>query len=522
MESLPKKTDSGIEVKKVYTSEDLPKEIDGNQLPGSFPYTRGVQSDMYRGKLWTMRQYAGFSTAEESNQRYHFLLAQGVMGLSVAFDLPTQIGYDADHDLADGEVGKVGVSICSLKDMEILFKDIPLDKISTSMTINATGFILLAFYVALAKQRGVALSALSGTIQNDILKEYAARGTYIYPPKPSMRIITDIFEWCSEHLPKWNSISISGYHIREAGSTAVQELAFTLSNGKAYVQAAQAKGLDINVFGKRLSFFFNAHNNLFEEVAKFRAARTMWAKIMKDLGATDEKALMLRFHTQTGGATLTAQQPHNNISRVTVQTIAAVLGGTQSLHTNGFDEALGLPTQEAASIALRTQQIVAFESGIADTADPLAGSYFVENLTKEIEDKSWELMQQIDQMGGSVAAIETGFMQNKIAESAYAYQKAIESNEKIIVGVNQFRNDSEIDIPILKINESIRQEQIKNLQTLKNNRDHQKVADCLLAIKTAAKEGTNLMPPVIEAVEAFCTLGEISDALRTVFGEYQS
>ncbi len=522
MESLPKKTDSGIEVKKVYTSEDLPKEIDGNQLPGTFPYTRGVQSDMYRGKLWTMRQYAGFSTAEESNQRYHFLLAQGVMGLSVAFDLPTQIGYDADHDLADGEVGKVGVSICSLKDMEILFKDIPLDKISTSMTINATGFILLAFYVALAKQRAVALSALSGTIQNDILKEYAARGTYIYPPKPSMRIITDIFEWCSEHLPKWNSISISGYHIREAGSTAVQELAFTLSNGKAYVQAAQAKGLDINVFGKRLSFFFNAHNNLFEEVAKFRAARTMWAKIMKDLGATDEKALMLRFHTQTGGATLTAQQPHNNISRVTVQTIAAVLGGTQSLHTNGFDEALGLPTQEAASIALRTQQIVAFESGIADTADPLAGSYFVENLTKEIEDKSWELMQQIDQMGGSVAAIETGFMQNKIAESAYAYQKAIESNEKIIVGVNQFRNDSEIDIPILKINESIRQEQIKNLQTLKNNRDHQKVADCLLAIKTAAKEGTNLMPPVIEAVEAFCTLGEISDALRTVFGEYQS
>ncbi len=522
MESLPKKTDSGIEVKKVYTSEDLPTGLDGQLAPGSFPYTRGVQADMYRGKLWTMRQYAGFSTAEESNQRYHFLLAQGVMGLSVAFDLPTQIGYDADHDLADGEVGKVGVSICSLKDMEILFKDIPLDKISTSMTINATGFILLAFYVALAKQRGISLNALSGTIQNDILKEYAARGTYIYPPKASMRIITDIFEWCSEHLPKWNSISISGYHIREAGSTAVQELAFTLSNGKAYVQAAQAKGLDINVFGKRLSFFFNAHNNLFEEVAKFRAARTMWATIMKDLGATDEKALMLRFHTQTGGATLTAQQAHNNISRVTVQTIAAVLGGTQSLHTNGFDEALGLPTQEAASIALRTQQIVAFESGIADTADPLAGSYFVENLTKEIENKSWELMQQIDQMGGSVAAIETGFMQNKIAESAYAYQKAIESNEKIIVGVNQFRNDTELDIPILKINESIRQEQIKKLNELKSNRDQQRVTECLLAIKEAAKNGTNLMPPVIEAVEAFCTLGEISDALRSIFGEYQS
>ena len=522
MESLPKKTDSGIEVKKVYTSEDLPTGLDGQLAPGSFPYTRGVQADMYRGKLWTMRQYAGFSTAEESNQRYHFLLAQGVMGLSVAFDLPTQIGYDADHDLADGEVGKVGVSICSLKDMEILFKDIPLDKISTSMTINATGFILLAFYVALAKQRGISLNALSGTIQNDILKEYAARGTYIYPPKPSMRIITDIFEWCSEHLPKWNSISISGYHIREAGSTAVQELAFTLSNGKAYVQAAQAKGLDINVFGKRLSFFFNAHNNLFEEVAKYRAARTMWARIMKDLGATDEKALMLRFHTQTGGATLTAQQPHNNISRVTVQTIAAVLGGTQSLHTNGFDEALGLPTQEAASIALRTQQIVAFESGIADTADPLAGSYFVENLTKEIEGKSWELIQQIDQMGGSVAAIETGFMQNKIAESAYAYQKAIESNEKIIVGVNQFRNDTELEIPILKINESIRQDQIKKLNELKNNRDQQRVNECLLAIKEAAKNGTNLMPPVIEAVEAFCTLGEISDALRSIFGEYQS
>lgn len=522
MDSLSKKTDSGIEVKKVYTSEDLPSKLDGQSLPGKFPFTRGVQSDMYRGKLWTMRQYAGFSTAEESNQRYHFLLAQGVMGLSVAFDLPTQIGYDADHDLADGEVGKVGVSVCSLEDMEILFKDIPLDKISTSMTINSTGFILLALYVALAKKRGIALASLSGTIQNDILKEYAARGTYIYPPKPSMRIITDIFEWCSEHLPKWNSISISGYHIREAGSTAVQELAFTLSNGKAYVQAAQAKGLDINVFGKRLSFFFNAHNNLFEEVAKFRAARTMWAKIMKDLGATDEKALMLRFHTQTGGATLTAQQPHNNISRVTVQTIAAVLGGTQSLHTNGFDEALGLPTQEAASIALRTQQIVAFESGIADTADPLAGSFYVEKLTKEIEDKAWELIEQMDQMGGSVAAIETGFMQNKIAESAYAYQKAIESNEKIIVGVNQFRNDSEIDIPILKINESIRQEQIQKLKVLKNNRDAQKVANCLTAIKNAAKGSDNLMPVVIEAVEAHCTLGEISDALRNVFGEYQS
>ena len=406
MQEELKRTDSGIEVKKVYTQQDLPVDMNGNSLPGEFPYTRGVQSDMYRGKLWTMRQYAGFSTAEESNKRYHFLLAQGVMGLSVAFDLPTQIGYDADHDLADGEVGKVGVSICSLDDMEILFKDIPLDKISTSMTINSTAYILLALYVALAKKRGIDLAQLSGTIQNDILKEYAARGTYIYPPKSSMRIITDIFEWSSTHLPKWNSISISGYHIREAGSTAVQEIAFTLSNGKAYVKAAIEKGLNIDVFGKRLSFFFNAHNNLFEEVAKFRAARKMWAQIMQDLGATDPKALMLRFHTQTGGATLTAQQPMNNISRVTIQTIAAVLGGTQSLHTNGFDEALGLPTEEAAGIALKTQQVVAFESGITDTADPLAGSYFVESLTNEIETKALELIQQIDNMGGSVAAIE--------------------------------------------------------------------------------------------------------------------
>ena len=395
MQEESKRTDSGIEVKKVYTQQDLPVDMNGKCLPGEFPYTRGVQSDMYRGKLWTMRQYAGFSTAEESNKRYHFLLAQGVMGLSVAFDLPTQIGYDADHDLADGEVGKVGVSICSLDDMEILFKDIPLDKISTSMTINSTAYILLALYVALAKKRGIDLAQLSGTIQNDILKEYAARGTYIYPPKSSMRIITDIFEWSSAHLPKWNSISISGYHIREAGSTAVQEIAFTLSNGKAYVKAAIEKGLNIDVFGKRLSFFFNAHNNLFEEVAKFRAARKMWAQIMQDLGATDPKALMLRFHTQTGGATLTAQQPMNNISRVTIQTIAAVLGGTQSLHTNGFDEALGLPTEEAAGIALKTQQVVAFESGITDTADPLAGSYFVESLTNEIEKKHWNSFNKL-------------------------------------------------------------------------------------------------------------------------------
>ncbi len=522
MQDKVKKTDSGIAINKVYTMADLPENLNDNQMPGEFPYTRGVQKDMYRGKLWTMRQYAGFSTAEESNQRYHFLLSQGVMGLSVAFDLPTQIGYDPDHSLSEGEVGKVGVSICSLADMEILFKDIPLDKISTSMTINSTSFILLALYVALAKKRGIDIKELSGTIQNDILKEYAARGTYIYPPKHSMRIITDIFEWCSNHLPKWNSISISGYHIREAGSTAVQEVAFTLSNGKAYVKAAQAKGLDINVFGKRLSFFFNAHNNLFEEVAKFRAARKMWAQIMKDLGATDEKAMMLRFHTQTGGATLTAQQPLNNISRVTVQTLAAVLGGTQSLHTNGFDEALGLPTQEAASIALRTQQIVAFESGVTDTVDPLAGSYFIENLTYQIEKEALTLIKNIDDMGGSVTAIENGFMQNKIADSAYAYQKNIESKEKIIVGVNEFISESSTPIPILKIDEKIRQEQIDKLKLIKENRDADTVAACLAAIKLAALGTENLMPKVIEAVEQHCTLGEISDTLRSVFGEYQA
>jgi methylmalonyl-CoA mutase N-terminal domain/subunit len=475
---------------------------------------------MYLGKLWTMRQYAGFSTAEESNKRYHYLLSQGVMGLSVAFDLPTQIGYDSDHELADGEVGKVGVAIDSIEDMEILFKGIDLEKVSTSMTINATGFILLAFYVALAKKQGADLNKLTGTIQNDILKEYAARGTYIYPPKPSMRIITDIFEWCSSNVPKWNTISISGYHIREAGSTAVQEIAFTLSNGKAYVKAAIEKGMDINVFGKRLSFFFNAHNNLFEEVAKFRAARTMWASIMKELGATDPKALMLRFHTQTGGATLTAQQPLNNISRVTIQTLAAVLGGTQSLHTNGYDEALNLPTEEAARIALRTQQIVAFESGAPDTVDPLAGSYFIESLTAEVEKKAWELIAKIDAMGGSVAAIESGFMQDEIAKSAYAYQKDIESGEKIIVGVNKFTIDEAPTNIAFKIDDSIRQVQIEKINTLKQNRDNTKVAACLDAITTAAKGTNNIMPLVVEAVENKATLGEISNALRLVFGEF--
>jgi methylmalonyl-CoA mutase N-terminal domain/subunit len=512
-------TDSGIEVKEVYTASDngqTPAE-----LPGQFPYTRGVQPDMYRGKLWTMRQYAGFSTAEESNKRYHYLLSQGVMGLSVAFDLPTQIGYDSDHPLAEGEVGKVGVAINSLADMETLFKGIKLEDVSTSMTINATAFILLSFYVALAKKQGADLKKITGTIQNDILKEYAARGTYIYPPKPSMRIITDIFEWCSHELPKWNTISISGYHIREAGSTAVQEIAFTLSNGKAYVQAALEKGLDINVFGKRLSFFFNAHNNLFEEVAKFRAARRMWARIMKDLGATDPRAMMLRFHTQTGGSTLTAAQPLNNISRVTIQTLAAVLGGTQSLHTNGYDEALSLPTEEAARIALRTQQIVAFESGAPDTADPLAGSYYVENLTNEVEAAAWQLIEKIDAMGGSVSAIEQGFIQDEIARSAYEYQRQIETGEKIIVGVNKFQLKDETPVPVFKIDDSIRNLQIEKLEQLRRQRNPARCDTILQELNDKASNGDNIMPTVIEAVENYCTLGEIADTLREVFGEYR-
>ncbi|HEY0065838.1 MAG TPA: methylmalonyl-CoA mutase family protein [Flavisolibacter sp.] len=532
-------TDSGIEIKPLYEADDRlettgnrrepvgeeaatnKKQETGKEKPGSFPFTRGVQPDMYRGKLWTMRQYAGFSTAEESNRRYHYLLSQGVMGLSVAFDLPTQIGYDSDHELSEGEVGKVGVAIDSLEDIETLFSGIKLEEVSTSMTINATAFILLSFYVAQARRQGADLKKISGTIQNDILKEYAARGTYIYPPKPSMRIITDIFEWCSHELPKWNTISISGYHIREAGSTAAQEIAFTLSNGKAYVQAALEKGLDINVFGKRLSFFFNAHNHLFEEVAKFRAARRMWAHMMKELGATDPKAMMLRFHTQTGGSTLTAQQPLNNISRVTIQTLAAVLGGTQSLHTNGYDEALSLPTEEAARIALRTQQIVAFESGAPETVDPLAGSYFVEALTDEIEQKALELIAKIDAMGGSVTAIEQGFIQDEIARSAYDYQRKIENGEKIIVGVNKFQIGEEDPIPLFRVDDSIREQQVQKLRTLKSGRNHQEVSRSLETIRRNATDGTNLMPSVIEAVENYCTLGEIADVLRGVFGEYR-
>jgi methylmalonyl-CoA mutase N-terminal domain/subunit len=443
------------------------------------------------------------------------------MGLSVAFDLPTQIGYDSDHRLSEGEVGKVGVSINHIEDMEALLKGIRLEDVSTSMTINATAFILLALYVVTAKRQGADLKKLTGTIQNDILKEYAARGTYIYPPKASMRIITDIFEWCSHELPKWNTISISGYHIREAGSTAVQELAFTLSNGKAYVQAAMAKGLDINVFGKRLSFFFNAHNNLFEEVAKFRAARRMWAKIMKDLGATDPKAMMLRFHTQTGGSTLTAQQPLNNISRVTIQSLAAVMGGTQSLHTNGYDEALSLPTEEAARIALRTQQVIAFESGAADTADPLAGSYFVESLTNEVESKAWELISTVDALGGSVAAIEQGFIQEEIAKSAYAYQQHIENGQRIIVGVNKFQSTEGNTIPPFRIDDSIRQVQAEKLAWFRTNRNPARVDAILQGLNDKAAGEENIMPSVIEAIENHCTLGEIADTLREVYGEYK-
>jgi methylmalonyl-CoA mutase N-terminal domain/subunit len=506
--------DSGIEIKECYSDINL------HEKPGVFPFTRGVKKDMYRGRLWTMRQYAGFSTAEESNKRYHYLLNQGTTGLSVAFDLPTQIGYDSDHEFSEGEVGKVGVAIDSLKDIEELFDGIFLQDITTSMTINATASILLAMYIALAKKQGADLSQISGTIQNDILKEYAARGTYIYPPKPSMRIITDIFEYCSQNLPKWNTISISGYHIREAGSTAVQELAFTIANGKSYVKAAQEKGLDINVFSKRLSFFFNAHNDLFEEVAKFRAARRMWANITKSLGATDPSAQMLRFHTQTGGSTLTAQQADNNIIRVTLQALSAVLGGTQSLHTNGFDEALSLPTENAARIALRTQQIIGYESGVVNTVDPLAGSYYVEALTNEMEAKAYEYIETIDAMGGSVSAIEQGYMQNEIAKSAYIYQNNIESGDKIIVGVNKFDSDNKNTNVVFKIDDSIREVQIQKLSKLKSQRNQHEVNLALSNLEIAAIGDENLMPYIIECVEKYATIGEIADILRKVFGEF--
>lgn len=509
-------TTSGIPIKEVYTSS--PRSM--NELPGEFPFTRGIQKDMYRGRLWTMRQYAGFSTAEESNQRYHYLLKQGTTGLSVAFDLPTQIGYDSDHPFAEGEVGKVGVAIDSLQDMEALFNGIELQKITTSMTINATAATLLCMYVALAKKQGADLKQLSGTIQNDILKEYAARGTYIYPPRQSMRIITDVFEYCSNELPKWNTISISGYHIREAGSTAVQELAFTLANGKAYLKAALDKGLDIDVFAKRLSFFFNCHNNFFEEICKFRAARRMWANITKALGATDQAAQKLRFHTQTGGSTLTAQQPLNNIVRVTNQAMAAVLGGTQSLHTNGYDEALSLPTEAAAKVALRTQQIIAFESGVTNTVDPLAGSYYIESLTDEMEQAAQLYIDKIDAMGGAVKAIEQEYIQQEIARSAYEYQKAIEEGESVLVGVNRFAGEEAGAPEVFRVDDSIRVKQTEKLLQLKNTRNAAAVEQALHKLQVAATGTDNLVPFILEAVESYATLGEIANVLRNVFGEY--
>ncbi|MFO7836976.1 MAG: methylmalonyl-CoA mutase family protein [Candidatus Thorarchaeota archaeon] len=518
-------TDSDIPINRLYTPMDI-KDIDYSEdlgFPGQFPYTRGVYTTMYRGRLWTMRQYSGFGTAQETNQRFKFLLEQGQTGLSVAFDLPTQVGYDSDHPLAEGEVGKVGVAIDSLADMEILFAGIPLDEVSTSMTINAPAAILLAMYVALAEKQDVAMENLRGTIQNDILKEYVARGTYIFPPEPSMRLITDVFEYCSEHMPLWNTISISGYHIREAGSTSVQEIAFTLANGIAYVEAALDAGLDVDRFASRLSFFFGSHSRFFEEIAKFRAARRLWARIMKDrFGAKDDKSCRLRFHTQTAGCTLTAQQPDNNIVRVTLQALQGVLGGTQSLHTNSRDEALSLPTEESVQIALRTQQIIAHETGVADTIDPLAGSYFVETLTNCIEENAREYLRQIDDMGGSPAAIQKGFIQREISESAYKHQQEVDHGECIVVGVNEFTVDEEQKFDYLRVDPEVEQQQVRRLKKLRNNRDERTVRDALDSLRNAARGDDNLMPPILSAVRRYATLGEICSVLRDEFGEYQS
>jgi methylmalonyl-CoA mutase N-terminal domain/subunit len=517
-------TGSGKEVARLYTPDNL-KEFDYNRdlnFPGEFPYTRGVQPTMYRGRLWTMRQYAGFGSAEESNKRYKYLLEQGQTGLSVAFDLPTQIGYDSDHSMALGEVGKVGVAVDSLKDMEMLFDGIPLDKVSTSMTINAPANILLAMYIAVAEKQGVSLNKLKGTIQNDILKEYIARGTYIFPPSPSMRLITDIFEFCFKEMPQWNTISISGYHIREAGATAVQEVAFTLADGIAYVEAAIKIGLNVDDFAPRLSFFFNAHNDLLEEVAKFRAARRLWAKIMKErFRAKNKKSLMLRFHTQTAGCTLTAQQPDNNIMRVTIQALAAVLGGTQSLHTNSKDEALALPAEDSVRIALRTQQVIAYESGVTETIDPLAGSYYVETLTNEIEKQALEYIEKIDKLGGAPQAIEKGFIQQEIQNSAYQYQKEIEEGKRVVVGINKFRTKEELPKGLLKVNPEVERCQLEKLRELKKTRDNQKAKANLDALERAAQTETNLMPIILDCVKSYVTLGEICNVLRSVFGEYK-
>jgi methylmalonyl-CoA mutase N-terminal domain/subunit len=518
-------TSSGIEMKSLYTPGDWsPQGAFESDLgaPGHFPFTRGVQETMYRGRFWTMRQYAGFGSARESNARYKLLLAKGQTGLSVAFDLPTQMGYDSDHVMSSGEVGKVGVAISSIEDMEILLADLPLDQISTSMTINSTAGILLALYIAVARKRGVAPDKLTGTIQNDLLKEYIARGTYIYPPRPSLRVITDIFSYCSKEVPNWNTISISGYHIREAGSTAAQEIAFTLANGITYVQAAVDAGLDVDSFAGRLSFFFNVHNNFFEEIAKFRAARRMWAKIMRDrFGAKDDKSWRLRFHSQTAGSTLTAQQPENNIVRVTMQALASVLGGTQSLHTNSMDEALGLPTEKAATIALRTQQIVAFESGAADVIDPLGGSFYVESLTNQLEAAATDYINRIEAQGGVVKCIESGWIQREIQQAAYSFQRAVESKDEIVVGVNEFTQASTENPDILKVSEATAQEQIARLKRFKSSRSQTLIDRHLARIRDAATAETNLMPLFVDAVEDKVTLGEISDCLRSVFGLYK-
>jgi methylmalonyl-CoA mutase, N-terminal domain len=518
------KTTSDIEIKRLFTPEEITEADYCRDLgfPGEFPFTRGVQPTMYRGRFWTMRQYAGFATAEETNKRYKYLLEHGQTGLSVAFDLPTQIGYDSDHALSDGEVGKVGVAIDSLKDMEILFDGIPLDKVSTSMTINSTAAILLTMYMAVAEKQGVDPKALQGTIQNDVLKEYPARGTYIFPPIESMRIVTDIFAFCKERLPRWNTISISGYHIREAGSSAVQEVAFTLANGIAYVEAAIRAGLDVDSFASRLSFFFNAHNNFIEEIAKFRAARRLWAKIMKErFKAGRDESCMLRFHTQTAGATLTAQQPDNNVVRVAFQALAAVLGGTQSLHTNSRDEAYALPSEQSVRIALRTQQIIAHESGVADLIDPFAGSYAVEALTNEIEKRAVQYIEKIDAMGGAVKAIEAGYIQQEIGDSAYRYQKDIEAKKRIIVGVNQFQVEEAPLKDILRIQPEAERYQKEKLSKVKYGRDAEKVSSALEALKKTAHGTSNVVPPILEAVRVYATLGEISDTLRSVFGEHK-
>lgn len=517
------KFDTGEEVKRLYTPLDAEINYENDLgYPGQFPYTRGVQPTMYRGKLWTMRMYAGFATAEESNQRYKFLIDQGSMGLSVAFDLPTQMGYDSNDSIAEGEVGKVGVAIDSLADMEILFDGIPLDKVSTSMTINAPASVLLAMYIAVAKKQGVTPDKLRGTIQNDILKEYVARGTYIFPVGPSMRLITDIFDYCSKNVPKWNTISISGYHIREAGANAIEEVAFTLADGIAYVNAALEAGLHVDDFAPRLSFFFNAHNNLLEEVAKFRAARRIWSNTMKNrFKAENPKSWALKFHTQTAGCTLTAQQPENNIVRVAIQTLAAVLGGTQSLHTNSKDEALALPTEDSVRVALRTQQIVGYESGVADSIDPLAGSYYIESLTNKIEKEALDLISKIDELGGAPQAIEKGYIQQEIMDSAYKYQKEIENNERVIVGVNKFKIEEEAPKGLLRVDPSVGERQKEKIESLKAKRDNEKVKIALEELRNACNSDENVMPYILEAVEYYATLGEVCGVMRAEFGEYK-